>query len=322
MRRAYADVLPFLLAFIAILLWLLPAQSSGAMQKASALLAGRVIDSQDQPIFGAEAALEDPSTGEVLSAVETQENGRFAIDLTDAELTGGLELTIERPHFETISTPLSNQQVERLEAGEAVALPTFTLARELTPAFWIATAIFLGMLAIIASGFLHNTLAALLGASVIFAFSYLGELINPGLFIFNFEDSLRYVDWNVIFLVMGMMIVIAVIEGTGIFQWLAFFAYRISGGKMYLLLPILMLITGIASAFLDNVTTMLLMTPISVQIALALNVNPMALLMSEVFASNVIGVSTLVGTPTNILIGSFGNISFNDFLVNLTPGVL
>jgi Na+/H+ antiporter NhaD/arsenite permease-like protein len=118
------------------------------------------------------------------------------------------------------------------------------------------------------------------------------------------------------------MIVIAVVEETGIFQWLAFFAYRISGGRTWLLLPILMLITGVASAFLDNVTTMLLMTPISVQIALALGINPLALLMPEVLASNVIGVSTLVGTPTNILIGSFGAISFNDFLTNLTPGVL
>jgi Na+/H+ antiporter NhaD/arsenite permease-like protein len=84
----------------------------------------------------------------------------------------------------------------------------------------------------------------------------------------------------------------------------------------------LMLITGVASAFLDNVTTMLLMTPITIQIALALGINPLALLMPEVMASNVIGVSTLVGTPTNILIGSSGDISFNDFLVNLTPGVL
>ncbi len=83
-----------------------------------------------------------------------------------------------------------------------------------------------------------------------------------------------------------------------------------------------MLITGIASAFLDNVTTMLLMTPITVQISLALGINPLALLIPEVMASNVIGVSTLVGTPTNILIGSYGNISFNDFLVNLTPGIL
>jgi Na+/H+ antiporter NhaD/arsenite permease-like protein len=91
---------------------------------------------------------------------------------------------------------------------------------------------------------------------------------------------------------------------------------------MWLLLPILMLITGLASAFLDNVTTMLLMTPITVQISLSLGINPLALLMPLIFASNVIGVSTLVGTPTNILIGSYGNISFNDFLQNLTPGVL
>jgi Na+/H+ antiporter NhaD/arsenite permease-like protein len=82
------------------------------------------------------------------------------------------------------------------------------------------------------------------------------------------------------------------------------------------------LITGIASAFLDNVTTMLLMTPITVQISLSLGISPLSFLMPEVLASNVIGVSTLVGTPTNILIGSFGNISFNDFLANLTPGVL
>jgi Na+/H+ antiporter NhaD/arsenite permease-like protein len=73
---------------------------------------------------------------------------------------------------------------------------------------------------------------------------------------------------------------------------------------------------------LDNVTTMLLMTPISVQIGLALGINPLALLIPEVMASNVVGVSTLVGTPTNILIGSYGDISFNDFLLNLTPGVL
>jgi Na+/H+ antiporter NhaD/arsenite permease-like protein len=89
-----------------------------------------------------------------------------------------------------------------------------------------------------------------------------------------------------------------------------------------LLLTILMLITGVASAFLDNVTTMLLMTPITVQIAISLGINPLALLLPEVMASNVVGVSTLVGTPTNILIGSYANISFNDFLVNLTPGVL
>jgi Na+/H+ antiporter NhaD/arsenite permease-like protein len=89
-----------------------------------------------------------------------------------------------------------------------------------------------------------------------------------------------------------------------------------------LLVPILMVVTGLASAFLDNVTTMLLMTPITVQIALALGITPLALLMPEVMASNVAGVTTLVGTPTNILIGSYAHISFNAFLTNLTPGIL
>ena len=80
--------------------------------------------------------------------------------------------------------------------------------------------------------------------------------------------------------------------------------------------------TGVASAFLDNVTTMLLMTPITVQIAIALGISPLALIIPEVFASNIVGISTLIGTPTNILIGSYARITFMDFLINLTPGVI
>jgi Na+/H+ antiporter NhaD/arsenite permease-like protein len=119
-----------------------------------------------------------------------------------------------------------------------------------------------------------------------------------------------------------MMIVIGIVEETGIFQWLSYWAYRISRGRVWMLSIVLMCLTAVASALLDNVTTMLLMTPISLQIALALNLNPMALLIPEVLASNVGGIATLIGTPTNILIGSYAGLSFNDFLVNLTPGVL
>jgi Na+/H+ antiporter NhaD/arsenite permease-like protein len=118
------------------------------------------------------------------------------------------------------------------------------------------------------------------------------------------------------------MIIIAIVEGTGIFQWLAFTSYRLSAGRLWLLLAILMTVTGVTSAVLDNVTTMLLMTPMTVQIALAIGVNPLALLMPEVMASNLVGISTLIGTPTNILIGSYAKISFTAFLANLTPGVL
>jgi Na+/H+ antiporter NhaD/arsenite permease-like protein len=91
---------------------------------------------------------------------------------------------------------------------------------------------------------------------------------------------------------------------------------------VWLLVIVLMLLTAVASALLDNVTTMLLMAPITLQIALALGLNPLSLLIPEVLASNVGGIATLIGTPTNILIGSFANLSFNDFVVNLTPGVL
>jgi len=88
------------------------------------------------------------------------------------------------------------------------------------------------------------------------------------------------------------------------------------------LVTILMLITSVASALLDNVTTMLLMTPMTIKIAIALGINPLSLLIPEVLASNIGGISTLIGTPTNILIGSHAGLSFSDFLLNLTPGVL
>jgi Na+/H+ antiporter NhaD/arsenite permease-like protein len=292
-------------------------------QQASALpvITGIILDRQGQPVTGADVTLSATSGGKILAEATTQPDGRYAL-LLPKEIPSTLVIHIERAHFESTDVEVDAAQIQILKSGESVDLPDVTLLRRVTLAFWVATFVFVAMLALIATGRLHNTLAALLGASLVFAVSYLGPTVAPDLFIFDFQGALGYIDWNVIFLIMGMMIVIAVVERTGIFQWLAFMAYRLSGGRLWLLLPILMLITGVASAMLDNVTTMLLMTPISVQIALAMSINPLALLMPELFASNVVGISTLIGTPTNILIGSFGRISFNDFLVNLTPGVL
>jgi Na+/H+ antiporter NhaD/arsenite permease-like protein len=304
-------------------------RGSQAEEPLPALLTGVVFDRQGQPVREAEVTLysghdspeQGQGEGELLAEAITQPDGRYALVLPEI-FPDDLAVRIERPHFAQASIDLSAEAVEALRAGTSVVLPDTTLLRRITPAFWIATVVFVAVLVLIATGKLHNTLAALLGASIIFAVSYLGHPLVEDLFVFGFQGALRYVDWNVIFLIMGMMIVIAVVERTGIFQWLAFMAYRLSRGRLWLLLPILMIVTGVASAFLDNVTTMLLMTPISVQIALAMGVNPLALLIPEVMASNVVGISTLVGTPTNILIGSYARISFNDFLVNLTPGVL
>jgi hypothetical protein len=304
-------------------------RGSQAEESPAALLTGVVLDRQGQPVRDAEVtlygALTSPASGqkdgELLAAASTQPDGRYTLVLPQA-LPANLAVHIEHAHFAEAGLTLSTSAVQALRAGTPVVLPDTTLLRRITVAFWIATAVFVAVLALIATGRLHNTLAALLGASLILAVSYLGRPILADLYIFDFTGALRYVDWNVIFLIMGMMIVITVVERTGIFQWLAFQAYRLSGGRLWLLLPILMVVTGVASAFLDNVTTMLLMTPITVQIALAMGINPLALLMPDVLASNVAGISTLVGTPTNILIGSYGKISFNGFLTNLTPGVL
>ena len=209
-----------------------------------------------------------------------------------------------------------------LEEEGIYSVGELTLPRKITPGFWAATIIFLAVLLIIAFEKLHSTTAALVGLSAVFLVSFIGVAFWPDLFIFNFDRALTYINWEVIFLVMAMMIVIAVIEETGIFQWTAFQAYRMSGGRAWLLVLILMAVTAVASALLDNFTTMLLMTPISLQIALAIGINPLALIIPEVLASNVGGISTLIGTPTNILIGAHANIGFTDFLVNQTVGVV
>ena len=193
-----------------------------------------------------------------------------------------------------------------------------TLHRALTPAFWIATLVLLLVYALIAFELMHRTLAAFLGAAAIMFISYVAGTFNPGYFILSFADASRAIDLNVIFLLMGMMIIVGVLKKTGLFQWLAYKSFAMARGNIYILAGILMVVTAVASAFLDNVTTMLLMIPVTIEIAVALKLNPIALLIPEVFASNVGGTATLIGDPPNILIGSYADLSFGAFLHNLT----
>jgi Na+/H+ antiporter NhaD/arsenite permease-like protein len=296
---------------------LLAAQADGPIG-----LAGRLLDPQGQPVRGAEVIVREGRSSKPIALAESQHDGTFVLDLPSRQFSPNLTIGMDRPHFQALEIELEAENVTRLNAGESLRLPDIELSRNITPGFWVATLTFVSILAIIALEKLHNTMAALLGVAVVLGTSFVGGAINHHLFIFDFERALEYVNFDVIFLVMGMMIVIGVIEETGIFQWLAYRAYRLSGGRAWLLVIILMIITAVASALLDNVTTMLLMTPITIQIALAIGINPLSLLLPEVLASNVGGISTLIGTPTNILIGSYANLTFNDFLRNLTPGVL
>ncbi|KPK91954.1 MAG: hypothetical protein AMJ88_12150 [Anaerolineae bacterium SM23_ 63] len=303
---------------LALTLFIVQGASAQPPDQGGAQVTGEVVDFQGQPVV--DALVELRTSDDVLASGNTQEDGSFNLHLPN-DVHGDLTLVVDRHHFHTMMLEIKADDLNRLATEQALVVATIELERKITPAFWIATVAFIGMLLLIALEKLHNTLAALTGITIVLGVSYLLTPILPNTYIFDFLGALRYIDWNVIFLIMGMMIVIAVVEGTGLFHWLAFFAYRVSRGKSWLLMAILMLITAIASAFLDNVTTMLLMTPITIQIAIALELNPLTLLLPEVMASNVGGIITLVGTPTNIMIGSYADISFAGFLTNLTPGV-
>ncbi|GAB4572224.1 MAG: ArsB/NhaD family transporter [Anaerolineae bacterium] len=305
--------------------WLLlpGAAPATGLQSAEGVLqiSGRLVDAQGQAIPAGEVLVylnEDP---EPVAETESKEDGSWLLRFTEQPTTA-VRVHIDRHHFDSTEIELSTEQLLLLISDGDISLGDVALQSRVTAGFWVAGLTFVGVLLLIALEKLRNALAALAGIAVVFAVTYLGGALFPDLYVIDFERALTYINWEVIFLVMGMMIVVGIIEGTGIFQWLAFMAYRASRGRISLLIVVLIIITSVASALLDNVTTMLLMAPISIQIALALNISPLALLVPEILASNVFGISTLIGTPTNILIGAYAGIGFNDFLINQTLGVI
>ena len=232
-----------------------------------------------------------------------------------------VEVQVHKPNWRKLApTSVKLLPLGQDQSGNTLfqAQVHLTLHRAVTPAFWIATLVLLLVYGLIAFELMHRTLAAFLGAAAIMFITYVAGTFNPGYFIISFEDAMRAIDLNVIFLLMGMMIIVGVLKKTGLFQWLAYKSFALARGNIFVLAGILMVVTAVASAFLDNVTTMLLMIPVTIEIAVALKLNPIALLIPEVFASNVGGTSTLIGDPPNILIGSFANLSFGAFITNLT----
>jgi len=144
--------------------------------------------------------------------------------------------------------------------------------------------------------------------------------LAPGSEVFFSEHE--GIDWNVIFLLLGMMIIVGIVKQTGIFDYLAIWAAKRSQGRPYRLMVMLMVITAIASPFLDNVTTIMLVVPVTVVVCKRLGIPAQPYIIAEVLASNIGGASTLIGDPPNIIIGSRAGLSFNDFLVHMTPIVV
>ncbi|MBN6039481.1 SLC13 family permease [Amycolatopsis sp. 195334CR] len=142
----------------------------------------------------------------------------------------------------------------------------------------------------------------------------------PGSQVFYSEHE--GIDWNVIFLLLGMMVIVGVIKQTGLFDYLGIWAAKKSKGKPYRLMVMLMGITAVASPFLDNVTTIMLVAPVTVVVCNRLRIAAQPYLIAEILASNIGGAATLIGDPPNIIIGSRAGLTFNDFLVHMAPIVV
>jgi Na+/H+ antiporter NhaD/arsenite permease-like protein len=254
--------------------------------------------------------------------VRTGPRGSFAVDylLPAGARPGEVVVRVTKAAWRASGpAPVKLQGGEVNGAGNRIyyAHPNITLERRVTPAFWLATLILLAVYLIIALEWLHRTLAALLGATLMLFISRTLGSYDPRYFILSFEDAMHAMDMNVVFLLLGMMIIVGVIKKTGMFQWLAYKSYALARGNVFVLAVLFMWITAVVSAFLDNVTTMLLMIPVTIEIALTLKISPITFLIPEVFASNVGGTATLIGDPPNILIGSYANLTFGQFAINL-----
>ena len=173
----------------------------------------------------------------------------------------------------------------------------------------VAVAIFLAALAAIALEWIHRTKIALLGATAMVLVGVLDQ-----------DAAIAAVDWSTLGLLAGMMIIVGLTEPTGVFTYLALRVAQLSQGRPMHLVFLLAGVTGLLSAFLDNLTAILLIVPITLLLADLLRVSPIPLVLVEVLASNIGGTSTLIGDPPNIMIGTaVEELSFLDFIVNLAP---
>jgi len=180
---------------------------------------------------------------------------------------------------------------------------------------WLAVAVFVTAYVLIATERVHRVTAALGGAAVMLL---VGATDAEHAF-FSHEAG---IDWHVIFLLLGMMLIVAVLQRTGLFEYLAIWAAKRARGRPARVMVILIVVTALASAVLDNVTTVLLIAPVTFLICERLGVPVTPFLIAEVLASNIGGTATLVGDPPNIIIASRGGLSYNDFLVHLAPLVV
>ena len=178
----------------------------------------------------------------------------------------------------------------------------------MTPTVIAGLVVFVATYALIATERVHKTIAAMAGGTAMVLLGIVSQ-----------EEAFEHIDFNVIFLLAGMMILAGIVRKTGVFGWMAVRAARFAGGDAYRILVVMCVITAVASALLDNVTTVVLVGPITLFLAARLGMNPMPFIIAEILASNIGGLGTLIGDPPNILIGSAADIDFLSFALNMGP---
>lgn len=175
----------------------------------------------------------------------------------------------------------------------------------------IAISIFLVVMLAIISEKVNRAIAAMAGALLMIIFN-----------ILSVEQSLHHIDFNTIGVLIGMMLFVSVIKNSGVFEYIAILSAKKSKGDPWKIMLCFIILTAILSAVLDNVTTVLLIGPMTIVITQILNINPTPFLVTQILASNIGGTATLIGDPPNIMIGSAANLSFSDFIINLGPIVI
>uniref|UniRef100_A0AAU2JXS3 ArsB/NhaD family transporter n=1 Tax=Streptomyces sp. NBC_00049 TaxID=2903617 RepID=A0AAU2JXS3_9ACTN len=177
---------------------------------------------------------------------------------------------------------------------------------------WAAVAVFAGTYLLIITEWVHRVAAALGGAALMLAIGATDDVAA-------FHSDETGIDWNVIFLLLGMMVIVGILKRTGLFEYLAIWSVKRAKARPFRVMTMLVVITAVASALLDNVTTVLLVAPVTLLVCDRLRLPAAPFLIAEVFASNIGGTATLVGDPPNIIIASRAGLTFNDFLVHLAP---
>ena len=290
-------------------------------------ISGIILDSHKEPVK--EAVMKVLVNGEPHKIIvehketegtETSSHGTYQLEfkLSPGQIdTAKIQLALSKTSYRTAYIDFTKDDFAK-KGQSFYAVKDTEMSRFLGPAFWIATIVFLVAYALISFELLHRTIAAMLGAALMLLITYTFGTLNHEYHIISFERAIQAIDMNVIFLLMGMMIIVGVLKHTGVFQWCAYMSFKIARGNVMALAVISMIFIAITSAMLDNVTTMLLYTPVLIEIALALKLSPLLLLVPGIMASNIGGTATLIGDPPNIMIGSYTGLSFMQFVTNLT----